>query len=454
MPDVVVRFAPSPTGDLHIGSARTALFNFLYARHLSGKYLLRIEDTDRDRSTDVSLNNILEGLAWLGIKHDAMYMQSDNLPSHLDAAKLLIQEGKAYRCYCTEDEIETFKREHPYKPFQSPWRDSTELLDRPYSVRLKVSAGIVISFHDKIIGDLSINSSELGDFVLVRSSGIPTYNFAAALDDHTSKITDVIRGDDHITNTFKQILVFDAMKYTKPNFAHIPMIHNHEGKKLSKRDGATSVCEYARLGYLPEALLNYILRLGWGYKNQEIFSKEEAISLFSLDGIGKSPARFDMEKLNFLNKHYMNTIDEARLAALLLEDMRRHTDVSAQQEEVIKRAIGVIKKKGDNIPALAQHALLFLHKSKTLDDKSRALLTEYSPLLPKLIDMLENVASWNVDAIKLAAKNCANEIGHKPAVVMQLLRASVVGTFDSPSIIDMIWAMGKEEAIKRIKDAH
>lgn len=341
MPGIVTRFAPSPTGFLHIGGARTALFNWLYAKHHGGRFLLRIEDTDRKRSTQEAIDAIIEGLRWLGMSYDGeIVYQSKRIERHKEVANLLVEKGRAYHCYCPEDEVaekkakareegKIYKHKCTTKPpschpssrhWKNMWSRAGMTSGVRSVVRFKVPDSQEIVINDKIYGQIKVNSDQLDDIVILRSDNTPTYIFAVVVDDHDAGITDIIRGSDHLTNTFKHLLIHQALDFDIPRFAHVPLIHGEDGNKLSKRHGATSVCDYEKMGILPKAMRNYLLRLGWSHGNDEIISDEQAIEWFNLESIGRSPARLDFKKLEHLNNHYISNMSNEDILTLMLRE--------------------------------------------------------------------------------------------------------------------------------------
>ena len=346
---VVVRFAPSPTGYLHIGGARTALFNYLFAKNNSGKFLLRIEDTDKERSTTQAIDAILQGLDWLGLKHDGNYiLQSKNIARHAEIANQLLEKNQAYLCYTSAEELEEMRQNAEKNGqvfrFKSPWRNKT--LSQSSSVkpviRLKAPLEGSTIIEDLVQGKTEVKNNELDDLVLLRSDGSPTYMLAVVVDDHDMEISHIIRGDDHFTNGFRQKIIYQAMGWNIPQFAHIPLIHGADGAKMSKRHGATSVIEYKNLGYVPEALRNYLLRLGWSHGNDEIISDEQAIALFNLTSIGKSPSRFDFAKLNHLNKHYIKNKSNDDLIVLVNDYLKQKT--SSENHQKFSKIINFLQR--------------------------------------------------------------------------------------------------------------
>ncbi len=396
---VVTRFAPSPTGFLHIGGARTALFNWLFARHHGGKFLLRIEDTDKARSTSEAIDAILDGMRWLDLDWDGHeYYQSQFWARHAEVAHKLLERGHAYRCYMTSEELaaEREKAKAERRPFRirSPWRDfSDSPPDKPFVIRLKAPEDGETVIEDKVQGRVAVQNAEIDDFVLLRSDGTPTYMLAVVVDDHDMGITHVIRGDDHLNNAFRQLAIIRSMGWPEPVYAHVPLIHGADGAKLSKRHGALGVDAYRdELGFLPEAVSNYLLRLGWGHGDDEIISREQAIGWFDLDHVGKSPSRFDFKKLENLNGHYIREADDARLAQLVAP--RIATALTADQRDLLVRAMPELKSRAHTLGQLAESAaFLFDTRPLTMDAAAQALLTpEARSLLKSLHGALASSA--------------------------------------------------------------
>ncbi len=449
----ITRFAPSPTGMLHIGSARTALFNWLYSKYCGGKYLLRIEDTDKDRSTEDAKKQILETLEWLGLNaDDEIVIQSERVARHVEVAEELVMRGKAYYCYMMQDEIDAQRKNDPYTHVKSPWRNK-EMKSREGVkpvVRMKAPVDGLSSFNDTVQGEIKIKNSELTDVIILRSDRTPTYLLAVVVDDHDMGVNYVIRGDDHITNTFKQILIYNAMEWNVPMHAHIPLIHGSDGTKLSKRHGALGVEYYRDAGYLPEALCNYLLRLGWGGDgSQEILNKEEAVKFFDVADISKSPARFDRDKLNFINAHYINLLDEKKLFQLVLSFWSGQRDDEFLSKA--RRAIGLFKVRCNTLVEIAEMFNLLV-KKVDLDEKSQQLVITEGSLIRQLKDVILSVELWDFENIKAAFKVFAQSNAIKDSLIMQCLRASIIGTFASPGIYDMMEILGKDNCVKRIDE--
>jgi glutamyl-tRNA synthetase len=455
---VVTRFAPSPTGYLHIGGARTALFNWLYARHNGGKFLLRIEDTDRARSTSEAIDAILDGMRWLGLDWDGHeYYQSQFWARHADIAKRLLERGSAYRCYMTQEELaaqrETARAER--KPFRidSPWRDVDEVQgDKPFVIRLKAPRTGETAIDDEVQGRVTVQNSEIDDFVLLRSDGTPTYMLAVVVDDHDMGVTHVIRGDDHLNNAFRQLAILRAMDWPEPTYAHVPLIHGPDGSKLSKRHGAMGVDAYRdELGMLPEAVGNYLLRLGWGHGDDEIISREQAIAWFDLAQVGKSPSRFDFKKLENLNGHYIREADDERLVELVAP--RLHA-TGAEAKALLLRAMPELKARAHTLNQLADGArFLFDRRPLTVDEAAAALLTdEARGLLGRAHDRLAALANWDAASLEAAIREAAESSGVKLGKLAQPLRAALTGRTTSPGIFDVLVLLGRDESLARIAD--
>ena len=456
---VVTRFAPSPTGFLHIGGARTALFNLLFARHHGGRFLLRIEDTDRARSTQPAIDAILDGMRWLGLDWDGPEVyQFARAERHAEVAHAMIARGAAYRCYLTQDELAQMRAEAEAakKPLRirSPWRDrDNNDADAPYVVRLKAPTEGSTTIHDHVQGEVTVQNSEIDDLVLLRSDGTPTYMLAVVVDDHDMGVTHVIRGDDHLNNAFRQLPIYRAMGWPEPEYAHIPLIHGSDGAKLSKRHGALGVDSYRdEMGILPEALSNYLLRLGWGHGDDEIISREQAIEWFDLAGVGKSPSRFDLKKLENLNGHYIRAAADGRLADLVAARLDAGLDES--QRDLLRRSMPALKPRAANLMELAEGArFLFRTRPLELDDDARALLEgDARALLGRLHTTLDGVESWDTEALEAAVRAVADEAGVKLGAAAQPLRAALTGRRTSPGIFDVLALLGRDESLARIAD--
>jgi glutamyl-tRNA synthetase len=458
---VVTRFAPSPTGYLHIGGARTALFNWLFARHHGGKALLRIEDTDKARSTQAAIDAILDGLDWLGLDYDqAPVFQSERGSRHVEIAEKLLEHGHAYRCYATPEELEEMRAaqraaKQPLR-YDGRWRhrDPSEAPPgAPFVVRLKAPDEGETVIEDAVRGRVAVKNAELDDYILLRSDGSPTYMLAVVVDDHDMGVTHVIRGDDHLSNAFRQLPITRAMNaieggWPDPVYAHIPLIHGADGAKLSKRHGAMGVDAYRdELGILPEALFNYLLRLGWAHGDREEVTREEAIALFDLDGVGKSPSRFDIKKLQSLNGHYIREADDVRLARLAAPRIGPKADV-----ELLSQAMPVLKTRARDLNELADGAA-FLFKTRPLElsDKAQALLDdEARARLAQISARLRAENRWTIDALEASLKAMAEQLGLGLGKLAQPLRAALTGQTTSPGIFDVLVLLGKEESLARI----
>jgi glutamyl-tRNA synthetase len=457
---VVTRFAPSPTGFLHIGGARTALFNWLYARHHGGVFRLRIEDTDRQRSTKEAIEAIIDGLKWLGLNwDDETVFQFARAPRHAEIAREMLANGKAYYCYCTPEELEQMRQaaKAAGKPirYDGRWRDR-DPKDAPAGVkpviRLKAPTSGETVVHDKVQGQVRVSNEQLDDMVLLRSDGTPTYMHSVVVDDHDMGITDVIRGDDHLTNTFRQLQIYQAMGWTPPGFAHIPLIHGPDGAKLSKRHGALGVEAYRDLGYLPEALRNYLVRLGWGHGDDEIISTEQAIQWFDLDAVGRGPSRFDFAKLDNLNGHYIRQADDARLATEVASRLGVAGDAAVERR--LAAGMPGLKARAKTLKELADNARFYtLTRPVALDAKARALLTpEASTVLKEVRDVLAAAANWTSSDLEGAARAFAEAKGIKLGQVAQPVRVALTGATTSPPIFEVMQVLGREETLGRIDD--
>ncbi len=463
---IVTRFAPSPTGFLHIGGARTALFNWLFARHHGGKFLLRIEDTDRARSTDAAVAAIFDGLEWLGLAGDEpAVLQFERTPRHADVAHQLLSAGHAYKCFATPEELAELREQQraakqPLR-YDGRWRDRSPEeapAGAPYVIRIKAPREGETVIEDAVQGCVVVQNAELDDMILLRSDGTPTYMLAVVVDDHDMGVTHVIRGDDHLNNAFRQLTIIRAMGWDEPVYAHIPLIHGADGAKLSKRHGALGVDAYRdEMGMLPEAVLNYLLRLGWGHGDEEIIPLDRAIELFDLGGVGRSPSRFDIKKLENLNGHYLREADDARLAALVAPRLETWAGKALSDEDraLLAQAMPQLKPRAKTLVEIAEGAQ-FLFKSVPLDfdEKASALLDEPArALLAKTADALQPVPSWTVEAIEEAIRRVAEDAGLGLGKVAQPLRAALTGRTVSPGIFDVLFLLGKEESLERLAAA-
>lgn len=453
---VVTRFAPSPTGYLHIGGARTALFNWLFARHHGGTYLLRIEDTDRARSTEPAIAAIFDGLEWLGLGGDEpATFQFARSARHAEVAQALLDNGKAYRCYLTPEELaarrETAQAERRPFRIESEWRDADPASapeGQPFVVRIKAPREGDTVIHDLVQGTVTVANGELDDFVILRSDGTPTYMLAVVVDDHDMGVSHVIRGDDHLNNAFRQLVIIHAMGWPVPEYAHIPLIHGSDGAKLSKRHGALGVDAYRdEMGILPEALFNYLLRLGWGHGDDEIIDRAQAIEWFDIAHVGKSPSRFDLAKLQNLNGHYLREADDARLASLVTAKLGGNVDL-----DLLTRAMPVLKVRAKDVNELAASAgFLFAARPLALDAKAQALITDDARvILGKIAARISGENDWTIEGLEASLKEMAAELGLGLGKLAQPLRAALTGQTTSPGIFDVLVLLGREESLARI----
>ncbi|MFT6559346.1 glutamate--tRNA ligase [Sneathiella sp.] len=462
---VVTRFAPSPTGFLHIGGARTALFNWLYARHHGGKFVLRIEDTDRERSTDEAIDAILKGMKWMGLDWDGEpYYQFARRERHAEVAKQLLDSGNAYYCYASKEELaemrETARAEGRAPGYDGRWRDR-DPSEAPAGVdpvvRFKSPNEGNTVIDDAVQGTVTIANAQLDDLILLRADGTPTYMLSVIVDDHDMGVTDIIRGDDHLTNAARQLQLYDALNWAAPRMAHIPLIHGPDGAKLSKRHGALGVEAYRDMGYLPEAMRNYLLRLGWSHGDDEIISTEQAIEWFNLENIGKSASRFDFDKLENLNGTYIRQADDGYLTDLILPLLEEKTGLSVtdHQRSMIEKAMNGLKERAKSVISLADSShFLISQRPLSLDDKASKLITaDSSGVLNRLAEKLEALSNWDKDAIEAIVRESAEAEDLKLGKIAQPLRAALTGTTVSPGIFDVLEILGKEEALGRIRDA-
>ncbi|MBS9530139.1 glutamate--tRNA ligase [Wolbachia endosymbiont of Rhagoletis cerasi] len=471
MPGIVTRFAPSPTGFLHIGGARTALFNWLYAKHHGGRFLLRIEDTDRKRSTQEAIDAIIEGLRWLGVSCDGeIVYQSKRIERHKEVANLLVEKGRAYHCYCPEDEVaekkikareegKIYKHKCTTKPpschpssrhWKNMWSRAGMTSGVRSVIRFKVPDSQEIVIDDKIYGQIKVNSDQLDDIVILRSDNTPTYIFAVVVDDHDAGITDIIRGSDHLTNTFKHLLIYQALDFDIPRFAHVPLIHGEDGNKLSKRHGATSVCDYEKMGILPKAMRNYLLRLGWSHGNDEIISDEQAIEWFNLESIGRSPARLDFKKLEHLNNHYISNMSNEDILALILGE----NTLTDKKKNYLLQGLTELKKRANYLAELLDLARFYIQDPPLdLSEEARQIVKSNLDIIKLLASFLSKIGdeNWNKGFLSSQIKECAKLHDMKISDVYHSLRAPITGVMDAPGIIDIMVILGKDECIRRLQ---
>ncbi len=480
---VVTRFAPSPTGMLHIGGARTALFNYLFARRHGGQFLLRIEDTDRERSTSEATAAIFEAMDWLGLNPDAPpVMQSTRAERHAEVAHAMIVRGTAFRCYVSAEELEA-RRDLGQKkrlaaheqgldeverakllaeaasllaPFRSPWREGGQppSPDAPFTVRLRAPDTDMEVVQDAVQGTVQVHGSEIDDLVLLRTDGTPTYMLAVVVDDHDMGITHVIRGDDHLRNTFRQIPIYRGMGWEIPKFAHLPMIHGNDGMKLSKRHGAVSTTAYRDMGYLPEAMKAYLLRLGWSHGNQEIFAEEEAIRFFDLAGVNKAPARLDLDKLNAVNTHFLRQRSDGELLSLLEPFFGAELPLGRVERERIARSLPELKTRGATLAELARN-FDFLRVARPIpmnEDARRRLSPDALERLRQLVDIFSDVNDWQRAGIAAAISSYCTAAGIKLGQIGPPLRAALTGGLPAPDLAPVMEWLGKDESLGRIRD--
>jgi glutamyl-tRNA synthetase len=456
---IATRFAPSPTGSLHIGGVRTALFNWLYSKNKNGTFHLRIEDTDKERSKDEHKIQIIKSLKWIGIEHDGEeYIQSTKINEHIDVANKLLKNGHAYKCYCSINEIEDQKKRARQKKLPYTYnRKCRELSgDEPKDIKpvirfkSKIEGSSILK--DLVQGNVEIENITIEDFIILRNDGTPTYNLSATVDDHQMNMTHIIRGDDHKINTFKQIQIYQSMKWELPSFAHIPLIHTIEGKKLSKRDNASTLDDYSKIGIIPDALRNYLLRLGWSYKDKEIFTLEESIECFNLEGIGKSPSKLDMSRILSMNEHYIKTIDEKELYKQLVKYCEIYKEkIKLDKETKIKTSLSFLKNKAKTLEDIFNNAKYIIldevefnqEDLKLIDEKAKKIISEFKSKISKM-DILnkENLEPLVNKLIKTYETNFKG--------VGQPLRVSLTGSKFGPGLYDIIISLGKEEVERRL----
>tara|TARA_Y100000992_G_scaffold167428_1_gene112539 strand:+ start:50 stop:1444 length:1395 start_codon:yes stop_codon:yes gene_type:complete len=460
MSKIATRFAPSPTGPLHIGGVRTALFNWLFSKKQGGTFLLRIEDTDKERSKDEYKDQIVKSLKWIGIDYDGNeYIQSSQIDNHIKVANELLKNGHAYKCYCSSEEIEEQKKRAKQKKipyiYNRKWRDKDKS-DAPENIKpvirfkSKIEGSAILK--DLVQGDVQIENNTIEDFIIIRNDGSPTYNLSAAVDDQQMKVTHIIRGDDHKINTFKQIQIYKAMQWELPNFAHIPLIHTTEGKKLSKRDKASTLDDYSKIGIMPEALRNYLLRLGWSFKDKEIFTLEESIEHFNLEGIGKSPSKLDISRILSMNEHYIKNISEKNLFDRFIEYSNSFKEkIEANKERKIKKSLSFLKNKAKSLEDIYNNSkyIIFDEVSfdendlKLIDDKAKKIITDFSNELSKKNEI-------NKEMVEPIINNLIKKYETNFKGVGQPLRIALTGSKFGPGIYDIMNSLGKEDIEKRL----
>ena len=460
MKKVATRFAPSPTGPLHIGGVRTALFNWLYSKNQKGNFYLRIEDTDKERSKEEYKKQIIESLQWIGINHDGQeYIQSQKIDNHIKVANELLKRGNAYKCYCSNEEIEEQKKRAKQKKipyvYDRKWRDKNES-EAPNNIKpvirfkSKITGKSILK--DLVQGDVEIENNTIEDFVILRNDGTPTYNLSASVDDHQMNMTHIIRGDDHKINTFKQIQIYEAMGWDLPSFAHIPLIHTIEGKKLSKRDKASTLEDYSKIGIIPDALRNYLLRLGWSFEDKEIFTLDESIKYFNLKGIGKSPSKLDMSRILSMNEHYIKNIDENDLFSQFVNYCEIFkSKIKTEKNDKIKKSLSFLKNKAKTLEDIFNNSQYILNDDvnfdkedlKLIDDKAKKIISEFNERINKIKEFRREDLEPVVQ--ELIKSNNTNFKG-----VGQPLRIALTGSKFGPGIYDIIVSLGKDEVEKRL----
>ena len=460
MSKVATRFAPSPTGALHIGGVRTALFNWLYSKNHKGSFHLRIEDTDKERSKDEHKDQIIKSLKWIGVEHDGEeYIQSKKINDHVNVANELLKNGKAYKCYCSSKEIEEQKKRARQKKlpyiYNRKWRDIPESeapKDIKPVIRFKSKIEGTSILKDLVQGDVKIDNSTIEDFIILRNDGTPTYNLSATVDDHQMGMTHIIRGDDHKINTFKQIQIYLAMNWDLPAFAHIPLIHTIEGKKLSKRDNASTLDDYSKIGIMPDALRNYLLRLGWSYEDKEIFTLEESIKLFNLEGIGKSPSKLDMSRILSMNEHYIKSIDENELYHQLVSYCEKYKEnIKSEKEAKIKPSLSFLKNKAKTLEDIYNNAKFIINDEvqfndddlKLIDEKAKSIITEFKNKILTINEFKKETLEPIVNELIKSHETNFKGVG-------QPLRVVLTGSKFGPGLYDIIISLGKEEVQKRL----
>jgi len=461
MSKVATRFAPSPTGALHIGGIRTALFNWLYSKNQKGTFHLRIEDTDKERSKDEHKDQIIKSLKWIGIEHDGdEYIQSTKIDDHIKVANQLLKSGNAYKCYCSSEEIEEQKKRAKQKKlpyvYNRKWRDLTET-DAPKNVkpviRFKSKIEKTSILKDLVQGDVEIDNNTIEDFIILRNDGTPTYNLSATVDDHQMNMTHIIRGDDHKINTFKQMQIYLAMGWELPQFAHIPLIHTIEGKKLSKRDNASTLDDYSKIGIMPDALRNYLLRLGWSYEDKEIFTLDESIKYFNLKGIGKSPSKLDMSRILSMNEHYIKSIDENDLYNHLVTYCEIYKEkIESDKEKKIKSSLLFLKNKAKTLEDIYNNAKYIILNEvnfnqedlKLIDDKSKKIISDFH-------NNMNDLKILNKETLEPIINNLIKNHETNFKGVGQPLRVALTGSKFGPGIYDIIISLGIDEVKKRLK---
>jgi len=458
MSNVATRFAPSPTGALHIGGLRTALFNWLYSKNQKGNFFLRIEDTDKDRSKDEYKKQIIQSLKWIGIQPDKdEYIQSTKIKKHIEIANNLLKEGFAYKCYCTENEIEEEKKRAKQKKIPYIYnRKCRDIKVLPKNInpviRFKSKIEGSTTLNDLVQGEVNIENATIEDFIILRKNGTPTYNLSAAVDDKEMKITHIIRGDDHKINTFKQMQIFQSLNWKLPIYVHIPLIHTSEGKKLSKRDKASTLDDYKKIGIMPDALRNYLLRLGWSFKDKEIFSLDESIEHFNIEGIGKSPSKLDMSRILSMNEHYIKNMNENDLFDHLLKYCENYKNKINNKADKIKKSLSFLKNKAKTLEDIFNNAqYLIIDKIDATGEDIKLIDNSSKKILKDFLSEFEKLPNVNKENLEKLIKNLINNNKTNFKGVGQPLRIALVGSKFGPGIYDIILSLDKNDVIKRLK---
>ncbi|MDC2980228.1 glutamate--tRNA ligase [Candidatus Pelagibacter sp.] len=462
MKKVATRFAPSPTGPLHIGGVRTALFNWLYSKNQNGNFYLRIEDTDKERSKEEYKNQIIKSLQWIGINHDgAEYIQSQKIDDHIKVANELLKKGSAYKCYCSTEEIESQKKRAKQKKipyvYDRKWRDKNEN-DAPKDVkpviRFKSKIDGTSILKDKVQGNVEIENNTIEDFIILRNDGTPTYNLSAAVDDHQMNMTHIIRGDDHKINTFKQIQIYEAMEWTLPTFAHIPLIHTIEGKKLSKRDKASTLEDYSKIGIMPDALRNYLLRLGWSYEDKEIFTLDESVKYFNLEGIGKSPSKLDLSRILSMNEHYIKSIDENQLFNQLINYCEIFKNkIVLEKKDKIKKSLNFLKNKAKTLEDIYNNSQYIINDEVNINKEDLKLIdADAKKIISEFKDNIKEISIFTRENLEPIVQELIKSNNTNFKGVGQPLRIVLTGSKFGPGIYDIVISLGKEEVEKRLSN--
>ncbi len=460
MSKVATRFAPSPTGPLHIGGVRTALFNWLFAKNKGGNFLLRIEDTDKERSKKKYQDQIIQSLKWIGINYDSgEYIQSTKITNHVKVVKELLKKGNAYKCYCSSEEIEEQKKRAKQKKipyiYDRKWRDKRENeapKDINPVIRFKSKIDGKSKLKDLVQGDVEIDNNTIEDFIILRNDGTPTYNLSVTVDDHNMKVTHIIRGDDHKINTFKQIQIYKAMNWDLPKFAHIPLIHTKEGKKLSKRDKDSTLDDYSKIGIMPEALRNYLLRLGWSFKDKEIFNLEESIEHFNLEGIGKSPSKLDFDRILSLNEYYIKNMKEDNLFDQLKEFCENYKEkILSEKEDQVRKSLTFLKNKAKTLEDIFNNSKYLLFNKVQFNNEDLELIDDTSKkIIAEFISRIKNISKFDRQNLEPLVNELIKSNNTNFKGVGQPLRIALTGSKYGPGIYDIIVSLGKDEVIKRL----